>query len=33
MDVIRMSLLRDEWKALERPKSWEFAGDAQPAGR
>jgi RimJ/RimL family protein N-acetyltransferase len=26
VDVTRMSLLRDEWKAQERPKSWEFAG-------
>ncbi|HET6819838.1 MAG TPA: GNAT family protein [Candidatus Limnocylindria bacterium] len=33
MDVIRMSLLRAEWKALKRPKSWEFAVDEQPAGR
>jgi RimJ/RimL family protein N-acetyltransferase len=24
MDVVRMSLLREEWKAQERPKSWEF---------
>jgi RimJ/RimL family protein N-acetyltransferase len=23
-DVLRMSLLRDEWQAQERPKSWEF---------
>jgi RimJ/RimL family protein N-acetyltransferase len=27
-DVLRMSLLRDEWKAQERPKSWEFVADA-----
>lgn len=24
VDVLRMSLLRDEWKALPRPKSWEL---------
>jgi RimJ/RimL family protein N-acetyltransferase len=28
MDVIRMSMLRDEWLALGRPKSWEFAGSS-----
>lgn len=25
LDVLRMALLRDEWLALERPKSWELA--------
>lgn len=25
IDVLRMSLLRDEWKAQARPKSWEIA--------
>jgi RimJ/RimL family protein N-acetyltransferase len=25
MDVLRMSLLRDEWKAQERPRSWELS--------
>jgi RimJ/RimL family protein N-acetyltransferase len=24
-DVLRMAQLRDEWLALERPKSWELA--------
>jgi RimJ/RimL family protein N-acetyltransferase len=28
-DVLRMSLLREEWQVQERPKSWEF--DAPPA--
>jgi RimJ/RimL family protein N-acetyltransferase len=26
VDVQRMALLRDEWLALERPKSWEMTG-------
>ena len=26
LDVLRMSLLRDEWMASERPKSWELNG-------
>jgi RimJ/RimL family protein N-acetyltransferase len=25
LDVLRMALLRDEWLALERPKSWQLA--------
>lgn len=25
LDVLRMALLRDEWLALERPRSWELA--------
>jgi RimJ/RimL family protein N-acetyltransferase len=28
LDVLRMALLRDEWMALERPKSWLAAPDA-----
>jgi RimJ/RimL family protein N-acetyltransferase len=31
-DDIRMSLLRDEWAALPRRKSWELAADAIAAG-
>jgi RimJ/RimL family protein N-acetyltransferase len=27
-DVWAMALLRDEWAALDRPKSWDFAADA-----
>jgi RimJ/RimL family protein N-acetyltransferase len=27
IDVQRMALLRDEWQALERPKTWEMAPD------
>lgn len=26
LDVLRMALLRDEWLALERPRSWQLAG-------
>jgi RimJ/RimL family protein N-acetyltransferase len=26
LDVLRMSLLRDEWMAQERPRSWELTG-------
>jgi RimJ/RimL family protein N-acetyltransferase len=25
-DVLMMSILRDDWLALPRPKSWELAG-------
>jgi len=31
IDVTRMSLLRDEWKAQDRPKSWEFGAGDRPA--
>jgi RimJ/RimL family protein N-acetyltransferase len=30
MDVLRMSLLRGEWLAQERPRSWEFAAGERP---
>jgi RimJ/RimL family protein N-acetyltransferase len=33
MDVVRMSLLRDEWQADERPRSWEFEADEPPPSR
>lgn len=26
IDVVRMSILRDEWKTQERPRSWELSG-------
>ena len=28
MDVERMALLRDEWLALDRPKSWEMTASS-----
>lgn len=30
IDEVRMSILRDEWLALERPRSWDLAGDPVP---